>query len=99
MADHDNSSPLFINLSAKNLTNVSSRFGVQGSRRFIGKKNRRVTRQGPCDRHSLFFSGAEFVGLLMELAAQAELHEQITRHFSSLEQGGVANLQTERHVI
>ena len=99
MADHNNGSALFVNLPSKDLTDVSSGFGVQGSRRLVCEKDGRIPSKSARDRNALFFTGAERVRLLMKLVTKVELKEQVSRHFPPSRGGRIANLETERHIV
>src|SRR5437016_14581675 len=75
VAHHDNSSSMLIHLASKDLTNVSSRFGVQGSRRLICEQNWGIPGESARNGNALLFTWAERLGLLMKLVTKAELKE------------------------
>ena len=96
--DHHGSS-IFINLIAKNLTDIPSGLSVQRCRGFIGKKNRRIPRKGSCHCDSLPLSRTELIRLLMGFITQAEFVEEFLRHFQSLRLLRVAKFETKRNVV
>src|SRR5260370_1434202 len=63
------------------------------------EKDRRIACQSSRNGDSLLLSGAELVGHLMKLVAQAELKEQVSRHFRSPRLAGIANFKTQSHIV
>src|SRR6266404_616874 len=97
---HDNDgSPVLANLISKNFADVLSGLGIERGGWLVREKDRRISRQGARDGDALLFSGAEFVRLLMELVAQAELKEKIASHFHATWLTGIADFEPYGHVV
>lgn len=96
--DYDNYS-LPVYLVSENLTNVSSRLGIQRGCRFICEKNRRTYCESPRNGDALFLSGTELVRFLVEFGTQAELKEQVSRHFHLPRASRVANFEAKRNIV